>query len=117
MGLNSFLRVALLLLLLLSLLSCNHNKIPSWDADLHGGIWVGSSKDGGLVRKQFGQVCKGDQECMDNMVAFTQEGLESFTSTYVLGCKEWKKGVPTTTVSEAVKKLQAAGAFSSHEMK
>lgn len=70
-----------------------------------------------MVRKQKNQICKGSDPCIDNLVGFTQEGFESFTATYVLGCEKWKPGFELTALRDVVKQLQMQGALRSGQAK
>lgn len=86
--------------------SCS-SPIPRWD----GEIFAGSHKDGGIVRRQAGQVIKGDDPQIDEFMAMRWKGpngFEGFYETYVLGCKEWKKGVPVMSLQEAAVQLEEA---------
>lgn len=95
-----------LLCLALNQVGCQSNPpIPKWDAAEHGGIWVGSQKDAGLVRKQVGAVCRGDAVCINDMIAFTQEGFESFFMTFVLGCEKWKGNIKMIPLRDVLRDL------------
>lgn len=48
---------------------------------------------------------------MDDKIAFTNAGMESFYATFVLGCAQWKPGVTLEALEASVKRLQAQGAL------
>lgn len=48
---------------------------------------------------------------MDDKVAFTNEGLQSFYATFVLGCAQWKQGTQLEELNAAAKRLQSQGAL------
>lgn len=79
-------------LLILSLgfgTSCASN-VPRWD----GKIYIGSSKSEGIVRAQDKEniSCKDDR--INDYRCVSSADLNSFYSTYVVGCERWKEGTP-----------------------
>lgn len=81
--------------------SCSHNQqIPRWE----GEIWAGKPSLGAIVRAQANDVILATDPQFKDFMAMRWKGpngFEGFYETYVLGCKEWKQGVPKMTLREA----------------
>lgn len=89
------------ILSLVAFSSCQ-TTIPRWD----GKLYAGSSGVDGVERRQEHETVKCADPKFDDMVCMSYADLEAFYSTYVLGCKEWKSGSPTMSLSTAVKQYQ-----------
>ncbi len=74
------------LILSLSLSSCGGAKIPVWA----GKIYAGTSKDVAITRAQDKESIACKDVKFDEFMCISYKDFESFYSTYVLGCKEWK---------------------------
>jgi hypothetical protein len=94
---------------LLSLLSCASGPIPKWDGDL----WVGDSKRAAVVRKDalpdgtvHETVKPATDPSFDKGMWISYNDFRSFYATYVLGCRQWKKGIPMMTAQEALARFR-----------
>lgn len=75
------------------LFSCGHamnTQIPAWN----GKLYAGDSKNQGLSRPQEHEFIPASDPKFDAMIAMTDEDFKSFYRTYVLGCRDWKPGIP-----------------------
>jgi len=96
-----------LAILCLFLMGCGANlstKIPSWD----GKIYVGSSRDQAIVRKQSNEIISCADEQINQHLCMSAKDFTSFYNTYVLGCRSWKTQPNSNVRLEAKKNFDAA---------
>lgn len=83
--------------------SCR-TSIPRWD----GKLYAGDSANSGISRKQSNEVIRCDAPEIDAYICMSGDDFKSFYDTYILGCKQWVRGMPRMSVSQAWAILDAA---------
>lgn len=95
----------LLVLLLGSVMGCSHGgPVPKWD----GKIWDANHEVAGIRRTQDNEVILATDPAFDAYIAMSAADFRSFYTTYVLGCKEWKKGTTFMSAGEALDRFKYA---------
>jgi hypothetical protein len=74
--------------------------VPEWN----GKIYAGDSRRGGVSRSQSGEFISASDPSFDQGLWMTYADFRSFYSTYVLGCKEWREGVASVSLSDQFQK-------------
>lgn len=79
-------------------------SIPRWD----GKLYAGDSANSGISRKQSGEIIRCDAPEVDTFICMSGDDFKSFYETYILGCRQWSRGMPRMSVSQAWAILDAA---------
>lgn len=88
----------------LSSVGCITNP-PYWG----GKLWSGDSDRGSIRRAQDNEEmdCKAPE--FNGYICMSPEDMQTFYNTYVLGCKQWRSGMPKFSTKEALKMAGEAG--------
>lgn len=75
--------------------------MPKWD----GHIFAADHTRAGLVRAQSGEFVAATDPAFDTYLAMTYSDFRSMYATYVLGCKQWRKGTQMMNANEALERF------------
>lgn len=89
-----------LIVLTVNLVGCAHATIPKWD----GKLYAGDSQRAGISREQDHEFIAAADPAFDEFVAMSYEDLKKFYLIFQ-SCKQWRKGTPTMSTSEAVSRF------------
>ncbi len=79
-----------ILSLALLITSCASLNLPKFERP----IYVGDSKQGGLVRSQAGEYIDAHSDDFQGVIAMKPDDFYCFNQTYTFNCKEWVNPAP-----------------------